>query len=129
LQERRRILDRRAGSFVEDEHARVDAVLAFHRGRLGAILASWPIGAGEIIEAAASWSWLDPSFAEALHAAVDAHEFPAGTRAAWQAEQQTIARQISRREAELQLRLSEAEAREAEQKKAAAEKQLAAIET
>lgn len=98
---RRRELDKKAGSFKEDMHDMLDQVLAFHAERVDALLAS-PLGAGEIRELAASWAWRDPSFAEALHQAVEERSWPVGTREGWRHEQATIARGISRRQAELQ---------------------------
>lgn len=124
LEERRQALAARRGTFREDHHDRVAAVLAERRSYTDALLAS-PLGATEIEQLAAAWVWRDPTFAEALHAAVDAMEGLSDGRSSWQAEIDLLARQAERRRRELQLREQEREAREAEARRAEAEIALA----
>jgi hypothetical protein len=113
LEGRQQRLLRLRGTFKEDFHDQIDAVITFHRDRIDALLAS-PLGAEELEELGRVWSWRDESFREALHAAIDsddhllgARDFAEGSRSSWQAELDLLNRQIARRRAEIELRESE----------------------
>ncbi len=127
LEARRSALARKAGTFAEDRHDAVEALLAFHAERLDALLAVSPVGAGEVEEIVRLWSVRDPALAEALHAAVDAEEGLAENRAGWQAELDLLARQAERRRRELELRAQERAAVAAERERREAEVRLAAV--
>lgn len=128
LEARRQALAARTGLFREDAHAAVDAGLAEYRQRIDALLAQPRLGAFELESLMALWPARDPSFAEALHGAIDARpaaEFATGARSSWEAEVALLGRQAERRRRELLLREQEREAREAEARRAEAELALA----
>lgn len=127
LDDRRRQLEASRGTFAEDQHDRVDAVLAERRSYTDALLAS-PLGATEIEQLAAAWVWRDEGFREALHKAIDAHpeRYTSGVRSSWQAEIDLLGKQAARRRAELSLREQEKAAKEAEAARARAQVELAA---
>jgi hypothetical protein len=121
------------GTFKEDFHDQIDAVITFHRDRIDALLAS-PLGAEELEELGRVWSWRDESFREALHSAIDsddhllgARDFAEGSRSSWQAELDLLHRQIARRRAEIELRESESQFAEAAQVREQALARLAPV--
>lgn len=129
LADRQRQLEALRGRHREDEHERINFVVAEKKARIEALLAS-RIGAGEIDLLIEAWPVRDPALAEALHAALDsrpAEEFAQGARSSWQAELATVARQAERRRKELVLRAEERRLAEAEAERARAEQELAAV--